>query len=95
MKEKLTIKTNNGDSQEFDILFMFESNYTHKKYVTYTDYSKGEDGNMNCYSSILEEGKLLSIDTEQELKMIDRMLQTITASTKLKYKMVNSEEECI
>ena len=95
MKEKLTVQNNNGDSKEFDILFTFESNHTHKNYVTYTDYSKDEEGNINCYSSVLEEGKLLSIETEEELKMIDKMLQTITASTKLKYQMVIPEDECI
>jgi len=95
MKEKITVKNKNGDSKEFDILFTFESNHTHKKYVTYTDYSKDEDGNINCYSSMKEENELFPIETEEELKMIEKMLQTITASTKLKYKMKDSEDELI
>ena len=92
MKERLTIQDSNEGNKEFDILFTFESDRTHKKYITYTDYSKDEEGNMNCYSFIIEGGKLLPIDTEDELKVIDKMLQTITASTKLKYKMTNSEK---
>lgn len=94
MKEKLIVQ-NDHDQKEFDVLFTFESDHTHKQYVAYTDYSKDNDGNINCFSSILEEGRLLSIETEKEKAMIDQMLQTITASTKLKYHMVDTEDECI
>lgn len=90
MKEKLTIRNIDGQEKEYDILFTFEFNRTKKKYVAYTDYSKGDDGNMNCYSYILEDTKLLPIETEEEIKVVERLLQTITESTKLKYQMISS-----
>ena len=87
MKNYLTITNENGDSKEYEILFTFESENTNKKYVTYTDYSKDEENNIICYSSILEEdGKLSEIDTDKELKIIDEMLSTLVETTKLKYK---------
>ncbi len=86
MENYLTIKTAQGEEKEFEILFSFESENTNKKYVTYTDYSKDEEGNIICYSSILEDdGKLSKIDTEAELKIIDDMLNTLVETTKLTY----------
>ena len=86
MENYLTIKTAQGEEKEFEILFSFESDNTNKKYITYTDYSKDDNGNIICYSSILEEdGKLSKIDTEPELKIIDEMLNTLVETTKLKY----------
>ena len=86
MKDYLTITNENNETKEFEILFSFESDETNKKYVTYTDYSKDDDGSIICYSSILEDdGKLSKIDTEQELQIIDEMLNTLVETTKLKY----------
>ncbi len=87
MSEKLTISNTSGKSKELDILFTFESRSTKKKYVTYTDYSKDSDGSINCWSSILENGKLISIETEEELQWINKILETIMVSTKLKYRI--------
>ncbi|MDE5586902.1 MAG: DUF1292 domain-containing protein, partial [Bacilli bacterium] len=91
MKEKLTISDANGKIQELEILFTFESKKTNKKYVTYTDYSKDSEGNINCWSSILENGNLISIETEEELEWVNKILKTIMASTKLKYRMNHTD----
>ncbi len=86
MDNYITIKNDKNEEKEFEILFSFESDNTNKKYITYTDYSKDDNGNIICYSSILEEdGKLSKIDTEPELKIIDEMLNTLVETTKLKY----------
>jgi len=88
MKNFLTIQSENGESKEYEILFTFESENTNKKYVTYTDFSKHENGDIACYSSIMDkDGKLFPVDTEKELKMIDEMLKTLTEVTRLKYKI--------
>ena len=86
MENYITIKNDKNEEKEFEILFSFESDNTNKKYITYTDYSKDDNGNIICYSSILEDdGKLSKIDTEPELKIIDEMLNTLVETTKLKY----------
>ena len=83
MDNYITIKNDKNEEKEFEILFSFESDNTNKKYITYTDYSKDDNGNIICYSSILEEdGKLSKIDTEPELKIIDEMLNTLVETTK-------------
>ena len=86
MKDYLTITNENNETKEFEILFSFESDETNKKYVTYTDYTKDDDGNIICYSSILEDdGKLSKIDTEHERAMVDELLNTLIESTKMNY----------
>lgn len=86
MKDYLTIKNDKGESKEFEILFSFDSDETNKKYVTYTDYTKDNDSNIICYSSILEEdGHLSKIDTEKEKETIDELLKTLVETTKMNY----------
>lgn len=85
MEEKIIIKNENNEEKEFDILFTFESENTHKKYVTYTDYSKDYKGKIRCLSSMYDGDKLLPVTTEPELKIIDDMLRTLSVSTELKY----------
>ena len=86
MKDYLTITNENNETKEFEILFSFESEETNKKYVTYTDYSKDDDGNIICYSAILEkDGKLSKIDTEHEKAIVDELLNTLVESTKMNY----------
>lgn len=86
MDNYITIKNDKNEEKEFEVLFSFESDNTNKKYITYTDYSKDDNGNIICYSSILEDdGKLSKIDTEPELKIIDEMLNTLVETTKLQY----------
>ena len=90
MRETIKIKNNNGESKEFDVLFTFESENTKKKYVTYTDYEKDEEGNLKCYSGYFKGEKLLPVTTQEELTIIDETLKTITASIKYKY-VLNKE----
>jgi len=85
MDNKIIIRNDNNEEKEFDVLFTFVSKETNKKYITYTDYSKDYKGKMNCWSSYYEGNKLLPVTTEKELKTIDIMLKTISASTKEKY----------
>lgn len=85
MEKKITIKNNNNEEKEFDILFTFTSKETKKEYVTYTAYEKDEHGNIKCYSSLKDGDKLLPVTTEKELDAIDEILKEIVANTKVKY----------
>ena len=55
------------------------------KYVTYTDYSKDYKGKIRCWSSYFEGEELHPVKTENELRIIDEMLRTLSRSTELKY----------
>lgn len=90
MQEKITIKNEQGEEKEFDILFTFTSNDTGKNYITYTDYDKDEQGNIKCYSVYKDGDKLLPVTTKKELTFIDETLKTI--QTYLKEKGNKTEE---
>lgn len=81
--EKVILK-NNETIKEYDILFTF--NYNNKKYVTYTNYEKDENGNLKCFSSVQENDNLLQITDVNALNIVDEMLKTLTSATKQKYK---------
>lgn len=85
MNKTITIKNDLGEQKTYDVLFTFESNDTGKTYVTYTDYSKDYQGDLNCYSSYYEGEKLLPVTTEKELNFINETLKTLTATIKEKY----------
>lgn len=85
--ENIKITNDKGEEKEFDVLFEFTSTNDNKKYIVYTDYTKGEQNTMKCYSSIYEEGALLPVQNEEELAFIDSMLKSIEEQAKTKYKL--------
>lgn len=83
MNNNNTFKVINDEGQEIlcDILFTFDSEETRKSYIVYTDNSKDELGNIQVYASIYdpkqENPKLDPIETEQEWKIIETILNTL------------------
>lgn len=81
--ENNTFKVINDQGVEItcDILFTFDSDETKKSYIVYTDNSKDDDGNTQVYASIydpkMENLKLEPIETEQEWKIIETILNTL------------------
>lgn len=65
-KKTITITADNGDSKEFDILFVFKKDGEDKEYVVFTDYSPSEHGGTS-----LSAGSFLSSDPEQTLSPIE------------------------
>ena len=84
MNDKITVKNKEGQEKEYDIILTFTKN--DKNYITYTDYSKDEDNNINCYSKEINDNKLLDITDEDINKIIDTMLLTITEAERDKFK---------
>ena len=80
MNQKINITMSDGSIKEYDIILEFYKNK--KRYAVYTDYSKDENGNLNCFPSILENGEIIPIDDYEELDTISRMLETIGSSIK-------------
>lgn len=75
--DKIQVVDENGKEMEFDILFTFESDETHKKYVLYYD---GEAEQPEVYSSIFdEEGNLFPIESPAEWEMIEEVFHSFIA----------------
>ena len=76
----------NGNTIEFEILFTFESDETHKNYMVYTDNSQDENGNVRVYASVFkpdaEPLELLPVETEREWKIIETILESIEEENK-------------
>ncbi len=86
MKDYLTIKNDQGEEKEYEILLSFDSDDTGEKYVTYTDYTKDEDGAIICYSSILEEdGSLKEITDDKAKETINEFINTLIETTNMRY----------
>ena len=86
--ERMTFKVNdeNGNEIECEVLFTFESDETKKNYIVYTDNSRDAEGNVQVFASIYspndEKLKLSPIETEQEWKIIETIITSITEESK-------------
>ena len=94
--ENNTFKVINNDGVEVtcDILFTFDSEETKKSYIVYTDNSKDAEGNVQVFASIYdpkqENPKLEPIESDQEWKIIETILNTLQEEIK---KKVDNESE--
>lgn len=88
MEEKMTftVTDEEGKQLEFEVLFTFQSDETKKDYIVYTDNTTDEEGNTRVYASIYEptedgkikeNTKLTPIETENEWKIIETILEEI------------------
>lgn len=87
-KNKFTLIGEDGKEVEYDVLFTFESDETHKNYIVYTDRSTDEAGQIQVYASIYDpenpNSKLEAIETEKEWKVIETILSTLQEEIKKK-----------
>ena len=98
--ENNTFKVINNEGVEVtcDILFTFDSAETKKSYIVYTDNSKDSEGNIQVFASIYdpkqENPKLEPIESEQEWKIIETILNTLQEEIKKKAENneLNSEQ---
>lgn len=95
--ENNTFKVINEEGKEIvcDILFTFDSEETNKSYIVYTDNTKDEAGNIQVFASIYdpkqESPKLDPIETEQEWKIIETILNTLQEEIRKKTTANNTE----
>ena len=77
-----TIVNDNGEEIKCEILFTYEDEKTKKNYMAYTDNTLDEEGNTKVYASIFnpeeENPVLLPIETEEEWKLIEGILNNLT-----------------
>lgn len=93
---KFVMIDENGQEKEYDVLFTFESEETHKNYIVYTDNQRDETGNIEVYASIYypddPQSKLEAIKTEKEWKVIETILDTLQEEVKNKKNNENNEQ---
>lgn len=98
MNNNNTFKVINDDGQEItcDILFTFDSEETKKSYIVYTDNSRDVEGNIQVFASIYDpkqdNPRLEPIESEQEWKIIETILNTLQDEIKKKTEENNSGE---
>lgn len=77
-----TIIGDNGEEIKCEILFTYEDEKSKKNYIAYTDNTLDEEGNTKVYASIYnpeeENPVLLPIETEEEWKLIEGILSSLT-----------------
>ena len=94
-----TFKVINDEGQEItcDILFTFDSEETKKSYIVYTDNSKDVEGNIQVFASIYDpkqdNPRLEPIESEQEWKIIETILNTLQDEIKKKTTNQSGESE--
>jgi len=99
MENKNTFKVINDQGQEIlcDILFTFDSEETKKSYIVYTDNSRDIEGNIQVFASIYDpkqdNPRLEPIETEQEWKIIETILNTLQDEIKKKTSNQSGENE--
>ena len=92
-----SFKVINDEGKEIvcDVLFTFDSEETNKSYIVYTDNSTDEEGNVQVFASIYdpkqENPRLDPIETDQEWKIIETILNTLQEEIKKKATNANSE----
>ena len=78
-----TIVNDEGKEIKCEVLFTYEDEKTKKNYMAYTDNTLDEEGNTKVYASIYnpeeENPVLLPIETEEEWKLIEGILSSLTA----------------
>lgn len=84
IKENTFIIVNDeGKEVKYEILFTYEDEKTKRNYIAYTDNSLDDEGNTKVYASIynpLEENPvLLPIETDEEWKMIEAILTSLSS----------------
>lgn len=85
---KIIVKSSNGESIEYDVLFTFDSDSTDKCYIVYTDNSTDELGNIKVYANTFEKdkeiGNLGEIETDEEWNLIEQIFSSINSEKEVK-----------
>ena len=76
------IVNDEGKEVKYENLFTYEDEKTKKNYMAYTDNTQDDDGNTKVYASIYnpeeENPVLLPIETDEEWKMIEAILTSLS-----------------
>ena len=83
-KKIMKIVSDDGSSEEVEVVFAFEYKDNKKEYVIYTKNERDEDNNITVYVSNVDrsngETKLLGVESEEEWNRIKDVLRELAKS---------------
>ena len=86
-----------GEEVKYDVLFTFDNEETNKSYIAYTDNTYDDDGNISVYESTYDPNSseviLGKIETENEWKVVETILNTIQQEVRQADNIENSNEQ--
>lgn len=86
-----------GEEVKYDVLFTFDNEETNKSYIAYTDNTYDDDGNISVYASTYDPNSseviLGKIETENEWKVVETILNTIQQEVRQADSIENSNEQ--
>lgn len=86
-----------GEEVKYDVLFTFDNEETNKSYIAYTDNTYDDDGNILVYASTYDPNSseviLGKIETENEWKVVETILNTIQQEVRQADNIENSNEQ--
>lgn len=86
-----------GEEVKYDVLFTFDNEETNKSYIAYTDNTYDDDGNISVYASTYDPNSseviLGKIETENEWKVVETILNTIQQEVRQTDNIENSNEQ--
>lgn len=82
-KKFMSIVSDDGTSEEVEVLLLFEFNDNKKEYLIYTKNEKDENGNITIYVSLFQRNEdetfvLKSVDDDNEWARIKEVLRELT-----------------
>ena len=81
-KKMMSIISEDGSTEEVEVILAFEFKDNKKEYVIYTKNEKDENGNVTVYVSNIDrssgEPKLVGIDDEEEWNRIKDVLRELS-----------------
>ena len=86
-----------GEEVKYDVLFTFDNEETNKSYIAFTDNTYDDDGNISVYASTYDPNSseviLGKIETENEWKVVETILNTIQQEVRQADNIENSNEQ--
>lgn len=77
MKKIISIKDDNCEIIDYEILLDFILRKNNKRYIVYTDNTTNNDGSLNVYASVYINGTLEDVSTDEEWDEIEKRLNKI------------------
>lgn len=77
MKKIISIKDDNCEIIDYEILLDFILRKNNKRYIVYTDNTTNNDDSLNVYASVYINGTLEDVSTDEEWDEIEKRLNKI------------------
>ena len=83
-KEMMSIVSEDGTTEEVEVILAFEFKDNQKEYIVYTKNEKDENGNITVYVSNVDredgEPKLVGVEDEEEWNRVKDVLRELSKS---------------